>query len=142
MEGGTPLEKKYGRLMIVDFDNFLKTNGEIEMRVDSQFDSNEDYIEKISVISKSKMACVLMSGKIVVRNIMNTGCSSITYMDSLTIPCPEQLQVVVIKQFHIEIKLGLNSFKASHRPARKVERALLDSIYIKMNVWSIISVAV
>jgi len=92
MEGGTPLEKKYGRLMIVDFDNFLKTNGEIEMRVDSQFDSNEDYIEKISVISKSKMACVLMSGKIVVRNIMNTGCSSITYMDSLTIPCPEQLQ--------------------------------------------------
>ena len=95
VEGVPPVEKKYGRLLIVDFDNFLKNNGDIEMRVDNKFDSNEDYIEKISVISKSKMACALMSGKILIRNIISSGCSSITFMDSLTIPCPEALQVVV-----------------------------------------------
>ena len=107
MEGGPPLDRKYGRLLIVDFDNFLKTNGNIEMRVDNKFDSNEDYIEKISVISKSKMACALMSGKILIRNIISTSCSSITYMDSLTIPCPEPLQVVVPKSVtqHLTIKL-------------------------------------
>ena len=88
----------FGRLLIVDFDNFMKTNGDIEMRVDNKFDSNEDYIEKISVISKSRLACALMSGKIVIRNIMATSCTSITYMDSLTIPCPEQLQVEVSVQ--------------------------------------------
>ena len=82
------------------------------MRVDHQFDTNEDYIEKISVIEQNKMACAFMSGKIAVRSILVTSDLTITYMDSLTIPCPEQLQVVVIKQFHIEIKLGLNSFKA------------------------------
>ena len=98
MEGVPPVERKYGRLLIVDFDNFVKNNGVIEMRVDNQFDSNEDYIEKISVISKSKMACALMSGKILIRNIISNGDSSITYVDSLTIPCPEPLQVVVLKQ--------------------------------------------
>jgi len=92
IEGGGPLDTMFGRLLIVDFDNFMKTNGDIEMRVDNKFDSNEDYIEKISVISKSRLACALMSGKIVIRNIMATSCTSITYMDSLTIPCPEQLQ--------------------------------------------------
>jgi len=92
VEGGPPIDKKYGRLLLVDFDDFLKNNGDIEMRVDNEFDSNEDYIEKISVISKSKMACALMSGKILIRNIISSGCSSITYMDSLTIPCPEPLQ--------------------------------------------------
>ena len=95
VEGGPPIDKKYGRLLLVDFDDFLKNNGDIEMRVDNEFDSNEDYIEKISVISKSKMACALMSGKILIRNIISSGCSSITYMDSLTIPCPEPLQVVI-----------------------------------------------
>ena len=89
---GIPHETKYGRFLQVDFDNFLKKNGKIEMRIDNKFDCNEDYIEKVSMINKNKMACALSSGKIVVRDIVTTNASTISLVTKLTIPCNEPLQ--------------------------------------------------
>ena len=88
---GTPHEIKYGRFLQVDFDNFVKKKGKIEMRLDNKFDCNEDYIEKISMINKSKMACALSSGKIVVRDIVKTSATTISLVNKLTIPCNEPL---------------------------------------------------
>ena len=88
---------RYGRLLFVDFTRFLLSqankksaaiqsykkiksditsnneknisNGSlISMKMDPQFDCNNDYIEKISVISKDRMVCVLSSGKIILRD--------------------------------------------------------------------------
>jgi len=93
LEGGEPLQKRYGKLLTVNFSKYLKDEtASIEMRVDHQFDTNEDYIEKISVIEQNKMACAFMSGKIAVRSILVTSDLTITYMDTLTVPCPGQLQ--------------------------------------------------
>ena len=81
----------FSGLLIVDLDNFVKANREIEIKVDDKFDTDEDFIWTISAISKSKLVCLMISGKIVIRNILATSYSTITHVDSLIIPCPEQL---------------------------------------------------
>ena len=68
----------------------------ISMSVDSQFDSNEDYIEKISVISKERMVCVMSSGKIILRDMIKTdphNPASCSHLDTLSIPCPAGLKL-------------------------------------------------
>lgn len=68
----------------------------ISMSMDTQFDCNDDYIEKISVISKDRMVCVMSSGKILLRDIVRpnghnpTICS---HIDKLSIPCPQGLKL-------------------------------------------------
>jgi len=89
---GTPHEMKYGRFLQVEFDDYIKTNGKIQMRIDNKFDCNDDYIEKISMVNKSQMACALSSGKIVVRDIVTTNATTISFVEKLAIPCNEPLQ--------------------------------------------------
>ena len=62
------------------------------MHVDNTFDSNEDYVEKISMINKNRMACALASGKIVVRELTATSATTISYVNKLIIPCNEPIQ--------------------------------------------------
>jgi len=81
----------YRSLLIVDLENFVKANKEIEMKVDDMFDFDEDFMVLTSAINKSKLACLMISGKIVIRNILTTSYSTITHVDSLIIPRPEQL---------------------------------------------------
>ena len=121
-----PNRRRYGRLLFVDFTRFLaaQTNNAasynvqepqifnrnnhtsdpicdsndplISMCMDSLFDCNDDYIEKISVISKERMACVMSSGKIILREVLPptahnpTVCS---HRDKLSIPCPQGLKL-------------------------------------------------
>lgn len=113
-QGDQPFEKKYGRLLLVDFENFLKFGQPIKQMLDNKFECNDDYIEKISLISKNKMVCAMMSGRLVVRDIKfshelfhsisihgrgggaATNKQSIiqnfAFIESLSIPCPEPLQ--------------------------------------------------
>ena len=67
----------------------------ISIKIDHQFDCNSDYIEKISVISKDRMVCLMSSGKIVVRDICpNTNISSqCSHTNRLSIPCPQGLKL-------------------------------------------------
>ncbi len=54
---------KFGRILFVELDNFLLDNKKsVEIRIDNKFDTNEDYIEKISSINKSCFALALNSG--------------------------------------------------------------------------------
>lgn len=85
-------DQKYGRLLLVDFDKFLKSGEPLDQKLDSKFDSNDDYIEKISVISKTQMACATTSGKVIIRDIISTNKSSASYVERLSIPCPEPMQ--------------------------------------------------
>ena len=78
---------KYGRLLKVDFDAFIKHNGDIEMMEDQRFDVNLDFIEKICMNSKTQMTCLLSSGKIVVKDF-----SSSSTKDLLTIELPERMR--------------------------------------------------
>ena len=114
------ITRRYGRLVFLDFTKFLsmvKKNGKcqanispdktvhqpqssndslISMSLDSQFDSNEDYIEKISVISKERMVCVMSSGKIILRDMIKTdphNPASCSHLDTLSIPCPAGLKL-------------------------------------------------
>ena len=114
------ITRRYGRLVFLDFTKFLsmvKKNGKcqanispdktvsqpqrsndslISMSLDSQFDSNEDYIEKISVISKERMVCVMSSGKIILRDMIKTdphNPASCSHLDKLSIPCPAGLKL-------------------------------------------------
>ena len=115
---------KYGRLVFVDFTSFLSSqtknkknkqssnykrrssknsyvniknqnNPLISMKVDPKFDSNRDYIEKISVISKDRMVCVMQHGNIVIRDIIPTESSNFlcSHNDKLSIPCPDDLKL-------------------------------------------------
>lgn len=91
VHNGATSERRYGRLLFVDFDAFSAANNDvIKLKVDSRFDANDDYIEKMSVIAKDKMVCVLMSGRIVIRDVVSTGDTTCTYVDTLTIPCPQE----------------------------------------------------
>ena len=114
------ITRRYGRLVFLDFTKFLSTANKsgksqgiispdktvhqprssndslISMSVDSHFDSNEDYIEKISVISKERMVCVLSSGKILLRDMIKTdphNPASCSHFDKLSIPCPAGLKL-------------------------------------------------
>ena len=85
-------QKRYGKLLFIDFDHFCRDKGRIEMKVDETFDCNDDYIEKISVMSSDRMAVAFSSGKIVVRQIKATSSNTCSSVDKLIIPCPENLK--------------------------------------------------
>ena len=67
----------------------------ISIKMDPLFDCNSDYIEKISVISKDRMVCLMSSGKIVVRDIFPTTypSSQCSHTNRLSIPCPQGLKL-------------------------------------------------
>ena len=75
------------------------TTGQIHMRVDETFDCNDDYIEKISVMSRDRMAVAFSSGKIVIREVKNTGRNTCACLDKLAIPCPENLKEELDQEF-------------------------------------------
>jgi hypothetical protein len=63
-DGPADATTKFGRVLFADFDGFLSDNKkDIDIRIDNQFDTNEDFIEKISVINKNRFAIALSSGK-------------------------------------------------------------------------------
>ena len=75
-------------MLVVDFSKYLKQEGNIEIRLDAKFDTNEDFIEKICLVDNSNMICVTGNGK----KLMATGDSSLTAIDTLSIPCPGRLK--------------------------------------------------
>ena len=75
------------------------SNGQINMRVDETFDCNDDYIEKISVMSRDRMAVAFSSGKIVIREVKKTGRNTCSCLDKLAIPCPESLKEELDQEF-------------------------------------------
>ena len=87
-------EKRYGKLLFVDFDNFVREGlkGKIELKVDETFDCNDDYIEKISVMSSNRMAVAFSSGKVIVREVQTASSNTCSSVDKLVIPCPENLK--------------------------------------------------
>ena len=82
---------RVSHLFLFRFVNNIK-NGRINMRVDETFDCNDDYIEKISVMSRDRMAVAFSSGKIVIREVKTTGANICSCLDKLVIPCPESLK--------------------------------------------------
>ena len=85
--------KRYGKLLYVDFDAFVRNiDSEIELKVDETFDCNDDYIEKISVMSSDRMAVAFASGKIIIREVKAISSNTCTSIDKLIIPCPENLR--------------------------------------------------
>ena len=93
----TDRQKRYGKLLYVDFEGIARStngDGKIELKVDEKFDCNDDYIEKISVMSSDRMAVAFSSGKIIIRQVKTTAVASNTCssIDKLIIPCPENLK--------------------------------------------------
>ena len=64
----------------------------MEVRLDINFDTNEDFIEKISLVDKTKMICVTGTGRIIVKEMLVTSDTSLTFLDTLVIPCPGRLR--------------------------------------------------
>ena len=91
-------EEKYGRLMCLDFDAYVKKKGEIKLREDQKFDVNIDFIEKISLDSKTQMTCLLSSGKIVVKDL-----GAATSKDLLSIEVTEPLQETYDEEADAEV---------------------------------------
>ena len=85
-------ERKYGKLLVADFSKYLKQEGNIEIRLDAKFDTNEDFIEKICLVDNSNMICVTGNGNVVGKKLMATGDSTLTAIDTLSIPCPGRLK--------------------------------------------------
>jgi len=92
-------QKRYGKLLFINFDEYIKdqstlknNSGAIRMKIDETFDCNDDYIEKLSVMSADRMAVALSSGKVVIRHVTNTSSNTCSHVDQLVIPCPENLK--------------------------------------------------
>ena len=73
-------QKRYGKLLFINFEDFVKEpkNGPIQLKIDETFDCNEDYIEKMSVMSSDRMAVALSSGKVVIRHVNRYGFTFLT----------------------------------------------------------------
>ena len=96
-DDGTNRQKRYGKLLYVDFDGIANTangDGKIKLKVDESFDCNDDCIEKFSLLSSDCMAVLFASGKIIIRKLTTTVGSpnACTSIDELIIPCPEKLK--------------------------------------------------
>ena len=87
-------QKRYGKLLFINFEEFIKDvkGGTIKLKIDETFDCNEDYIEKMSVMSSDRMAVALSSGKVVIRHVTNSSTNICSHEDRLVIPCPENLK--------------------------------------------------
>ena len=83
---------RYGRLLKVDFRDYVKNKGQVTMTIDNEFDKNLDHIEKICLNSVDKMTCVLASGKIVVKTLDPRSSRSFTTITQLAIDVLEPLQ--------------------------------------------------
>ena len=83
---------KYGRLLQVDFTDYMKGNGKIKMSLDNAFDNNLEYIEKICMTNVDKMTCILSSGALVVKEIKKTNEKTLSTTNQLFIGSTELLQ--------------------------------------------------
>ena len=81
-------------MLFINFEEFIKDvkGGTIKLKIDETFDCNEDYIEKMSVMSSDRMAVALSSGKVVIRHVTNSSTNTCSHEDRLVIPCPENLK--------------------------------------------------
>lgn len=70
-------EEKFGKLLTIDLSNIVagRKDDHVEVKLDAQFDSSKDYVEKMFVMSKNKVICSLNSGRIQVRELFNFGSS-------------------------------------------------------------------
>ena len=60
--------------------------------MDEKFDCNDDYIDDFELISSDRMAIVLFSGKVIVREMKTVSDDTCSSIVKLTIPCPEDLK--------------------------------------------------
>ena len=90
-----------------------------------------DYIEKISVMSRDRMAVAFSSGKIVIREVKNTGRNTCACLDKLAIPCPENLKEELDQEFD-EVDTDGPSLCSSRNGKKKFStRALLKVCDVK-----------
>ena len=104
------------------------------MRVDETFDCNDDYIEKISVMSRDRMAVAFSSGKIVIREVKKTGRNTCSCLDKLAIPCPESLKEELDQEFD-EVDTDGPSLCSSPN-GEKIETYCRDHTGAKINFLS------
>ena len=82
----------------MDFSKYLKKEGNIEIRLDAKFDTNEDFIEKICLVDKSNMICVTVNGNVVGKELMATSDTTLTAIETLNLPCPGRLKDGVLDE--------------------------------------------
>jgi len=107
------------------------TNGQINMRVDETFDCNDDYIEKISVMSRDRMAVAFSSGKIVIREVKNTGRNTCSCLDKLAIPCPESLKEELDQEFD-EVDTDGPSLCSSRNGKKKISKNASEEAELRL----------
>jgi hypothetical protein len=89
---------RHGRLLVVDFKQYLKDGGQVQMMLDPVFDSSDDYVEKVCIVSPERLLCVSMAGSIALRtrrpwNLLSApGEHYVRFWPQLIIPCPEPLK--------------------------------------------------
>ena len=86
--------KKYGRLLTVDFDDYVKNDGKIKQSVDPKFDNNDDYIEKVYAVNETFLVCAMSSGRISVKDLKKVKGRDgvIEAVERFCIPCLEPIQ--------------------------------------------------
>ena len=86
------IQERPGRLLQVDFADYIKSGGQLDIRMDPDFDTNTDYIEKVQLIKNNRMVCGLASGRILKREVApSTKTGLLATKEVLEIPCPEPL---------------------------------------------------
>lgn len=87
---------RYGRLLVVNFEKYLKSGGKVEMKLDNTFDASDDYVEKVCILDSSRLLCVTMSGTISIRTAVYIGEDPreeiVRFQPQLVLPCPEPLK--------------------------------------------------
>lgn len=101
------------------------------MRVDETFDCNDDYIEKISVMSRDRMAVAFSSGKIVIREVKNTGRNTCSCLDKLAIPCPESLKEELDQEFD-EVDTDGPSLCSSRNGKKKISKNASEEAELRL----------
>ena len=89
---GEPTEEKFVRLLQVDCEDFFKTGGRVDLRLDDQVESNLDQVEDAAKINDNRMVSVLKSGRIVLKEVNNSTESGLLVTKEVwSLACPEPL---------------------------------------------------
>jgi len=88
------------RLLLIDFENFLKSGEPIIQRLDNKFDSVIVSYEEAEfhMINKTQMALLTRAGDLIIRDMVITSPNTISFVDRLSIPSPEPVYMSMIEQ--------------------------------------------
>ena len=86
---------RYGKLLFINFKDFIKEpkNGAIQLKIDENFfcNQNESELSKVVVLSINKMAVLLDSGEVEIRQVIDSAAqNACSHKVDFIIPCPEK----------------------------------------------------